>query len=56
MKGALDEVIAVLKSDSTSKKAEIESLVDRLSEADFNALTVLAQLLVDYEPISETHN
>jgi hypothetical protein len=36
--GALDEVIAILKSDlkDIEKKQEIESIVDRLSEADFN--------------------
>lgn len=49
-KGALDEVIAVLKQDTkdVEKKQEIEAMVDKLSDADFNALTVLGQSLIDY--------
>ena len=51
IKGALDEIIAILKSEGVKdadRKAEIESIIDRLSEADFNSLTVLGQQLTDY--------
>jgi pre-mRNA-splicing helicase BRR2 len=50
IKGALDEIIATLKSDlkDTEKKGEIEALVDRVTEQNFNSLTVLGQCLVDY--------
>lgn len=43
LKGALDEVIAILKQDMKDgdRKSEIEAMVDRVSEADFNTLTVL---------------
>ena len=46
IKGALDEIIAILKSEGVKdadRKSEIESIIDRLSEADFNSLTVLGQ-------------
>ena len=51
IKGALDEIIAILKAEGlrdTDRKAEIEGLIDRLSETDFNNLTVLGQHLTDY--------
>ena len=51
IKGALDEIIAILKAEGlkdTERKSEIEGIIDRLSEADFNNLTVLGQQLTDY--------
>ena len=51
IKGALDEIIAILKAEGVKdadRKAEIESIIDRLSESDFNSLTVLGQQLTDY--------
>ena len=51
IKGALDEIIAILKSEGvkdTDRKCEIESIIDRLSDSDFNSLTVLGQQLTDY--------
>lgn len=44
IKGACDETIAILKAEGvkdTDRKSEIEGIIDRLSEADFNHLTVL---------------
>ena len=44
IKGALDEIIAILKSEGvkdTERKSEIESIIDHLSDSDFNSLTVL---------------
>lgn len=44
IKGALDEIIAILKAEGmrdSDRKAEIESLIDRLTDTDFNSLTVL---------------
>jgi len=42
IQGALDEIIAILKSElkDTERRSEIESLIDRLSDADFNSLVV----------------
>lgn len=51
LKGALDEVLAILKADGVQdkdRKAEIESLIDRIDESEFNTLTVLGQQLTDY--------
>lgn len=50
IKGALDEIIATLKSDlkDHEKKSEIEALVDKVTEINFNSLTVLGQCLIDY--------
>ena len=51
LKGALDEVLAILKADGVQdkdRKAEIESLLDRIDESEFNTLTVLGQQLTDY--------
>ena len=51
LKGALDEVIAILKSEGVQdkdRKTEIESLVDRIEETEFNTLMVLSQQLTDY--------
>ena len=51
IKGALDEVISILKSEGVKdveRKLQIESLIDRLSDADFNTLTVLGQQLTDF--------
>lgn len=45
LKGALDEVIAILKSEGVQdkdRKTEIESLVDRIEETEFNSLMVLS--------------
>ena len=53
IKGALDEIIAILKAEGlkdTERKTEIEGLIDRLNEGDFNSLTVLGQHLTDYQP------
>ena len=53
IKGALDEIIAILKAEGlkdSERKVEIEGLIDRLSEGDFNSLTVLGQHLTDYSP------
>jgi hypothetical protein len=39
IKGALDEVLAILKAEGLTdveRKSDIESLVDRLSQPDFN--------------------
>ena len=43
LKGALDEVICSLKSDlkDTDKKCEIEAMIDKVSDEDFNSLMVL---------------
>lgn len=44
MKGALDEIIAILKAEGvkdTNRKSEIEGIIDRLTDTDFNSLTVL---------------
>ena len=46
IKGALDEIIAILKAEGvkdSNRKAEIEGIIDRLSDTDFNSLTVLGQ-------------
>ena len=51
IKGALDEVISILKSEGVKdaeRKLQIESLIDRLSDADFNTLTVRGQALTDF--------
>lgn len=47
---ALDEIIAIVRSDQrdNERKKEIESLVENLSEADFNSINVLGQTLTDY--------
>ena len=45
IKGAADEVLAILKTESMTdneRKREIESILDRLSDEIFNSLTVLA--------------
>ncbi len=51
IKGALDEIIAILKSDLSDleRKAEVESLIGKVTNDEFNALTVLGQCLVDYQ-------
>ena len=57
IKGALDEIIAILKNEGykdSDRKAEIESIIDRLSEQEFNSLTVLGQQLTDY--VSEANS
>ena len=47
IKGALDEVICILKREGAKdadRKKDIESLeIDRLTDAEFNTLTVLGQ-------------
>jgi hypothetical protein len=47
---ALDEIIAVVRSESKDdeRKVEIESLVEHLSDTDFNSLNVFGQSLTDY--------
>lgn len=45
IKGAADEVLAILKTDNMTdnlRKLEIESILDRLSDETFNSLTVLS--------------
>ena len=45
LKGALDEVLAILKADglnNVERKSDIESIIDKLNQTDFNSLTVLA--------------
>lgn len=45
IKGAADEVLAILKTENltdNSRKIEIESILDRLSDETFNSLTILA--------------
>jgi hypothetical protein len=51
MKGALDEIIAVLKSDlsDVERRSEVESLIGKVTNDEFNALMVLGQCLVDYQ-------
>ena len=52
IKGALDEIIAILKAEGVrdaDRKAEIEGLIDRLTDSEFNSLTVLGQQLTDYQ-------
>jgi pre-mRNA-splicing helicase BRR2 len=43
VKGALDEIIALLKTDikDSERRSEIEGMVDKISDTDFNSLTVL---------------
>jgi len=43
IRDALDEIIAIVKSDQKDdeRKVEIESLVESLSDSEFNALNVL---------------
>ena len=52
IKGALDEVICILKREGAKdaeRKKDIESLeIDRLTDAEFNTLTVLGQQLTDF--------
>ena len=52
IRGALDEVICILKregSKDAERKKEIESLeIDRLTDTEFNTLTVLGQQLTDF--------
>ena len=56
IKGALDEVISILKSEGVKdaeRKLQIESLIDRLSDADFNTLTVRGKQLTDFRAEGE---
>ena len=52
IRGALDEVICILKREGAKdaeRKKEIESLeIDRLTDTEFNTLTVLGQQLTDF--------
>ena len=46
LKGALDEVLAILKADGVQdkdRKIEIESLLDRIDETEFHTLIVMSQ-------------
>ena len=52
LKGAADEALAILKSDAlndTQRKGELEGILEKLSDDQFHNLTVLSQLMVDYE-------
>lgn len=45
LKGGLDEVLAILKSEGITdkdRKSEIESLLDRIDETEFHQLVVMA--------------
>ena len=53
MKAAVDEILAVLKADDLNdgqRKAEIDALlgIERLTDDEFNTMTVLASCLTDY--------
>ena len=51
MKGALDEVLAILKAEGMTdrdRKQEIEILLEKIDDSEFNTLTVLGQQLTDY--------
>ena len=51
MKGALDEVLAILKAEGmtdTERKQEIEILLEKIDDSEFNTLIVLGQQLTDY--------
>ena len=53
LRGAVDEVIVTLKDDGlkdNERRGEIESAIDRLSDEEFNALTVLAKQIQDFNP------
>ncbi len=55
--GAVDEVLAVLKMDDLTdkqRKLEIEAMISRVSEVDWNRLIVLARSLKDYRPEKRT--
>ena len=58
VKDAVDEVLAVLKDDSLNdkqRKVEIDGLLglDKLTDDEFNNLTVLGQRLTDYSSAKE---
>ena len=58
VKDAVDEVLAVLKDDSRNDKqrrVEIDGLLglDKLTDDEFNNLTVLSQQLTDYASAKE---
>ena len=53
IKGAGDEVLSILKTENFTdhqRKLEIEAFLDKISDEDFNQLTVLAQSLIDFNP------
>lgn len=54
LKSATDEVLAVLKSENyndSQRKQDIEGIIDRLTDENFNTLVVLGQQLIDYDPM-----
>lgn len=45
LRGATDEVIAILKTDNMNesmKKVEIESILDRMSDETYNQMVIMA--------------
>ena len=51
IKGTLDEVLAILKAEGmtdTERKQEIEILLEKIVDSEFNTLIVLGQQLTDY--------
>ena len=51
IKGTLDEVLAILKAEGmtdTERKQEIEILLEKIDDSEFNTLIVLGQQLTDY--------
>jgi magnesium-transporting ATPase (P-type) len=58
IKGALDEVLAILKAEgltAVERKSGIESVVDHLSQSEFDSLTVLTNAITDY-PVNDQNN
>ena len=56
LRGAADEVLAILKTDNlneATKKVEIESILDKMADENYNQLVVLSQQLIDYDPEDE---
>lgn len=53
LKAATDEVLAILKDDNAKdveRKMEIEGIIDKLDDHNFNQLTILAAKIIDYNP------
>jgi pre-mRNA-splicing helicase BRR2 len=58
LKAVTDEVLAILKSDNmkdVDRKKEIEGLIDKLDDKNFNDLTTLAAKITDYSPETQTN-
>ena len=53
LKSAADEVLAILKTEDMNnikRKREIEGIVDRLNDEQFNTITIFGQQMADYSP------